>query len=88
MRDPAERAASLALRDGGPGPVRRAVDWHRSRDRLHTGDEIAMAHDALHAYRSCRRRRRQGVVRSRLCLSSWAAAWPGAAAEVRPRNAR
>ena len=50
MRDPAERAASLAVRDGGPAPVRRAVEWYRTRDRLHTGDEIAMAHDALTAY--------------------------------------
>ena len=52
MRDPAERAASLAVRDGGPAPVRRAVEWYRTRDRLHTGDEIAMAHDALTAYRA------------------------------------
>jgi AAA domain len=27
MRDPDERAASLALRDGGPAPLRRAVGW-------------------------------------------------------------
>ena len=52
MRDPAERTASLALRDGGPAPVRRAVDWYRSHDRLHTGDPIAMAQDALTAYRA------------------------------------
>jgi hypothetical protein len=52
MRGPAERAASLALRDGGPAPVRRAVEWYRSHDRLHTGDPIAMAHDALAAYRA------------------------------------
>jgi hypothetical protein len=52
MRDPEERTASLALRDGGPAPVRRAVDWYRSHDRLHTGDEIAMAHDALTAYQA------------------------------------
>jgi ATP-dependent exoDNAse (exonuclease V) alpha subunit len=51
MRDPAERSASLAVRDGGPAPVRRAVEWYRSHDRLHTGDEIAMATDALQAYR-------------------------------------
>ena len=36
MRDPQERSASLALRDGGPAPVRRAVEWYRSHDRLHT----------------------------------------------------
>ena len=52
MRDPAERSASLALRDGGPAPVRRAVEWYRSHDRLHTGDPIAMAHDALAGYRA------------------------------------
>jgi ATP-dependent exoDNAse (exonuclease V) alpha subunit len=52
MRDPAERAASLAVRDGGPAPVRRAVEWYRSHDRLHTGDPIAMAADALQGYRA------------------------------------
>ncbi|KPN46516.1 MobF family relaxase [Mycobacterium intracellulare] len=51
MRDPAERSASLAVRDGGPAPVRRAVDWYRANGRLHTGDDIAMAADALTAYR-------------------------------------
>jgi conjugative relaxase-like TrwC/TraI family protein len=29
MRDPEERSASLALRDGGPAPRRRAVEWYR-----------------------------------------------------------
>jgi ATP-dependent exoDNAse (exonuclease V) alpha subunit len=52
MRDPAERSASLALRDGGPAPVIRAIKWYRSHDRLRTGDPIAMAHDALTAYKS------------------------------------
>ena len=52
IRDPDERAASLALRDGGPAPLRRAIGGMRSRGRLHTGDEIAMAHDALAAYRA------------------------------------
>jgi ATP-dependent exoDNAse (exonuclease V) alpha subunit len=52
MRDPDERSASLALRDGGPAPVRRAIDWYRKHDRLHTGDQIAMASDALAAYRT------------------------------------
>jgi len=50
MHDPEERAASLAIRDGGPAPVRRAVEWYRAHDRLHTGDDIAMAADALRAY--------------------------------------
>lgn len=52
MHDRDERAASLALRDGGPASVRRAIDWYRTHDRLHTGDEIAMATDALAAYRA------------------------------------
>jgi hypothetical protein len=52
MTDPAERTASLALRDGGPTAVRRAVDWYRTHDRLHCGDAITMAADALTAYQS------------------------------------
>jgi conjugative relaxase-like TrwC/TraI family protein len=52
MRDPAERSASLALRDGGPAPTRRAIAWYRTHDRLHTGDQIAMASDALDSYRA------------------------------------
>jgi hypothetical protein len=54
MHDLAERTASLALREGGPAPVRRAVEWYRRHDRLHTGDPIAMAADALAAYRADR----------------------------------
>ena len=50
MRDPEERAASLALRNGGPASVRRAVHWYRSHDRLRCGDSITMAADALAAY--------------------------------------
>ncbi|ASL24334.1 relaxase domain-containing protein (plasmid) [Mycobacterium intracellulare subsp. chimaera] len=52
MRDPEERSASLALRDGGPAPIRRAVDWYRANGRLHTGDDIAMAADALTGYQA------------------------------------
>jgi conjugative relaxase-like TrwC/TraI family protein len=51
MRNEEERAASLALRDGGPVPVRKAVDWYRDHDRLRCGDQIAMATDALDGYR-------------------------------------
>lgn len=50
QRDPAERAASLALRDGGPAPVRRAVGWYRHHGRLHCGDVVTMASDALEAH--------------------------------------
>jgi conjugative relaxase-like TrwC/TraI family protein len=52
MRDPDERAASLALRNGGPASVRRAVGWYRTHDRLHCGDQITMATDALTAYKT------------------------------------
>ena len=30
----------------------RAVDWYRTHDRLHCGDPIAMAADALDAYQA------------------------------------
>lgn len=50
MSDPEERTASLALRDGEPTARRDAVDWYRSHDRLHCGDAITMAADALAAY--------------------------------------
>jgi hypothetical protein len=49
-RDPDERSASVALRDGGPAPRRRAIEWYRTHDRLHTGDAVTMAHDAVNAY--------------------------------------
>jgi AAA domain len=50
MRDPEERSASLALRDGGPAPRRRAIDWYRTHGRLHRGDPVTMAHDVVNAY--------------------------------------
>ncbi len=50
QHDPAERAASLALREGGPAPVRRAVDWYRTHQRLACGDQVTMAADALAAH--------------------------------------
>jgi conjugative relaxase-like TrwC/TraI family protein len=52
MRDPDERSASLALRNGGPASVRRAIGWYRTHDRLHCGDQITMAADALAAYKA------------------------------------
>ena len=51
MRDPEERSASLALRDGGPASMRRAIGWYRTHDRLYCGDAITMAADALAAHR-------------------------------------
>jgi conjugative relaxase-like TrwC/TraI family protein len=47
LQDPAERAASLAVRDGGSAPVRRAVNWYRDHQRLACGDQVTMAADAL-----------------------------------------
>ncbi len=52
MRDADERAASLALRNGGPASVRRAIGWYRTHNRLRCGDQITMAADALAAYRA------------------------------------
>ena len=52
MRDPDERAASLALRIGGPASVRRAIGWYRTHDRLRCGDQITMAANALAAYQA------------------------------------
>ena len=51
MRNPEERAASLALRNGAPHVVGTAVDWYRDHDRLRCGNQIAMATDALDGYR-------------------------------------
>lgn len=50
MTDPAERHASLALRDGDPKATRGAVEWYRTHNRLHCGDAITMAADALAVY--------------------------------------
>jgi hypothetical protein len=50
MRDPKERQASLALRSGHGNRLRHAIGWYRTHDRLHTGDPVAMASDALDGY--------------------------------------
>jgi conjugative relaxase-like TrwC/TraI family protein len=50
LRNTAERDASLALRSGRGNRLRKAVGWYRNHDRLHTGDPIAMAADAITAY--------------------------------------
>ena len=55
MREPQERDASLALRSGHGNRLRKAVGWYRNHGRLHTGDPIAMADDAITAYTSARR---------------------------------
>ena len=51
MRDPEERAASLALQ-WWAGTVRRAIGWYRTHGRLHCGDAVTMAADALTAYQA------------------------------------
>jgi conjugative relaxase-like TrwC/TraI family protein len=50
MKDPEERDMSLALRAAHGNRLRTAVGWYRDNGRLHTGDPIAMAADALDAY--------------------------------------
>lgn len=51
MKDPEERDMSLALRAAHGNRLRTAVKWYRDNGRLHAGDPIAMAADALGAYR-------------------------------------
>jgi hypothetical protein len=50
MADPAERDTSLALRAAHGNRLRKAVKWYRDNGRLHAGDPIAMAADAMSAY--------------------------------------
>ena len=50
MADPEERDTSLALRAAHGNRLRTAVKWYRDNGRLHSGDPIAMAADALDAY--------------------------------------
>ena len=52
QQDPAERTAALAVGDGGPAAVRRAVAWYRDHDRLACGDQVTMAADALTAHQA------------------------------------
>jgi hypothetical protein len=47
---PTERDTSLALRAAHGNRLRKAFVWYRDNDRLHAGDPIAMASDALDAY--------------------------------------
>ncbi|WP_110318018.1 MobF family relaxase [Mycolicibacterium moriokaense] len=50
MADPEERDTSLALRAAHGSRLRSAVGWYRNHGRLHAGDPIAMAADAMAAY--------------------------------------
>ncbi|OBS02081.1 hypothetical protein A9W98_16770 [Mycobacterium gordonae] len=64
MHDADERAASLAVRNGGPQPLRRAIAWYRTHGRLHTGDGLTMAHDALARYQADRAAGKDAVLMS------------------------
>ena len=50
MAHPEERDTSLALRSAHGNRLRTAITWYRDNGRLHSGDPIAMASDALDAY--------------------------------------
>jgi ATP-dependent exoDNAse (exonuclease V) alpha subunit len=50
MKDLEERDTSLALRAAHGNRLRKAVKWYRDHGRLHTGDPLAMAADAIGAY--------------------------------------
>jgi hypothetical protein len=50
MKDPEERETSLALRAAHGNRLRSAIKWYRNHGRLHTGDPLAMAADAMGAY--------------------------------------
>jgi ATP-dependent exoDNAse (exonuclease V) alpha subunit len=62
MRNPEERQASLALRSGHGNHLRQAIGWYRTHDRLHTGDPIAMASDALAEYLTDRERGKDSLL--------------------------
>ena len=62
MTDPEERDMSLALRAAHGNRLRSAVKWYRDRGRLHTGDPIAMATDALQAYLADRANAKDALV--------------------------
>lgn len=50
MGDPGERDASLGIREGNGAQLAQAVGWYRDAGRLHTGDPVTMAADALAAW--------------------------------------
>jgi ATP-dependent exoDNAse (exonuclease V) alpha subunit len=62
QRDRQERDASLALRSAHGNRLRKAVGWYRTHGRLHTGDPIAMAADALDAYLADRARGKNALL--------------------------
>lgn len=67
MADPGERDASLGIRDGDGAALAGAVSWYRDAGRLHTGDPVTMAADALAAWTADR----DGGVDSLLIADRW-----------------
>ena len=62
MRDAEERDASLALRSAHGNRLRTAVGWYRIHGRLHSGDPIAMAADAMSSYLADRQEGRNALL--------------------------
>ncbi|MDG4667935.1 MobF family relaxase [Mycobacterium sp. 236(2023)] len=62
MRSTEERDASLALRSAQGRRLRTTVKWYRDHGRLHTGDPIAMATDALTAYTGDHQHKRDALL--------------------------
>ncbi|CAM3426462.1 MobF family relaxase [Tsukamurella hominis] len=50
QKDPHEREAGLALRNGSKAGRALAVDWYVEHGRVHAGNDVAMAHDALRGF--------------------------------------
>ena len=50
IADPEKRDTSLALRAAHGNRLRTAIKWYRDHGRLHSGDPLAMAANALDAY--------------------------------------
>ena len=62
MADPEERDPPLALRAAHGNRLRTAIKWYRDQGRLHSGDPIAMAADALNAYLTDRNNGRDALL--------------------------
>ncbi|TXI56466.1 MobF family relaxase [Mycolicibacterium mageritense] len=62
MRDPEEKDASLALRNGEADELKSAVDWYREHNRLAIGDPVAMAEDVYAAYLSDRQNGQDSII--------------------------
>lgn len=54
QRDPGERTAGKALRDGSEPDIQAAAAFYDERGRIHAGAEVAMMHDAFEAWKADR----------------------------------